>query len=171
MPRRSAGLLLYRWVEGTLEVLLVHPGGPHWAKRDDGAWSLPKGEYEAEEAPLDVAKREFGEELGVNAPSDRSPTFLGERPQASGKRVKAWALQGDLNVETVHSNTFAMEWPPGSGGTREFPEVDRSEWFGLDAAKGKLVPGQVQFIDRLSELLQEGATSAPRTQHGHPVAG
>jgi predicted NUDIX family NTP pyrophosphohydrolase len=157
MPKLSAGLLLYRWVQGALEVLLVHPGGPYWARRDDGAWSLPKGEYEPDENPLEVAVREFREELGFDPPGDRSPAFLGELRQSSGKRVRAWALEGDLDVETVRSNTFSMEWPPGSGGTREFPEVDRAEWFGLEAARRKLVPGQVGFIDRLSELVEGGA--------------
>jgi predicted NUDIX family NTP pyrophosphohydrolase len=161
MPKLSAGLLLYRWIQGTLEVLLVHPGGPYWAKRDDGAWSLPKGEYGVDEDPLGVAIREFREELGVDPPSDRSPAFLGELPQPSGKRVSAWALEGDLDVGTVRSNTFTIEWPPGSRVTREFPEVDRAGWFVLEAARRKLVPGQVGFIDRLSELLEGGGSAAP----------
>lgn len=160
MPKLSAGLLLYRSGEGAVEVLLVHPGGPYWAKRDDGAWSLPKGEYGAHEDPLEVAIREFREELGVDPPGDRSPAFLGELRQLSGKRVCAWALQGHLDVEAVRSNTFTMEWPPGSGVAREFPEVDRAGWFGLEAARRKLVPGQVGFIDRLSELLEGGSTVA-----------
>ena len=162
MPKLSAGLLLYRWVQETLEVLLVHPGGPYWARRDDGAWSLPKGEHGVDEDPLGVAIREFREELGLDPPGDRSPAFLGELRQSSSKRVSAWAVQGNLDVGTVRSNTFTMEWPPGSGATREFPEVDRAGWFGLEAARRKLVPGQVGFIDRLSELLQGGAaTSVP----------
>jgi predicted NUDIX family NTP pyrophosphohydrolase len=151
--KRSAGLLVYRSVGGTVEVLLVHPGGPFWAKRDDGAWSLPKGEHGPDEDPLEVAVREFQEELGSAPPAGRSPVLLGELRQPSGKRVTAWALEGDLDVGTVRSNTFTIEWPPGSGGTREFPEVDRAGWFDLEAARRKLVRGQVGFIDRLSKLV------------------
>jgi predicted NUDIX family NTP pyrophosphohydrolase len=163
MPKLSAGLLLYRSVQGRLEVLLVHPGGPYWAKRDAGAWSLPKGEYSAEEDPLEVAMREFREELGVDPPRDHPPASLGELRQSSGKRVRAWATEGDLDVGTTRSNTFTMEWPPRSGTTREFPEVDRAGWFGLEAARRKLVPGQVGFIDRLSGLLQGGSTPPNET--------
>jgi predicted NUDIX family NTP pyrophosphohydrolase len=155
MPKRSAGLLVYRSMNGRLEVLLVHPGGPYWAKRDDGAWSLPKGEHEVDEDPLRVALREFREELGVGPPSDREPVYLGESRQPSGKRISAWALKGDVDVGVVRSNTFTMEWPPGSGDTKEFPEVDRAAWFDVDAARRKLLPGQIGFIDRLSELLQD----------------
>jgi predicted NUDIX family NTP pyrophosphohydrolase len=155
MPKLSAGLLLYRMAQGTVEVLLVHPGGPYWAKRDDGSWSLPKGEYEVDEDPLEVAIREFREELGVDPPGARSPAFLGELRQRSGKRVSAWALQGDIDVGAVRSNTFTMEWPPRSGAAREFPEVDMAGWFDLEAARRKLTPGQVGFIDRLSDLLQQ----------------
>lgn len=162
MPKRSGGLLLYRSVQGALKVLLVHPGGPYWAGRDDGAWSLPKGEYEVDEDPLEVAIREFREELGVAPPDVRSPAFLGELRQSSGKRVSAWALEGDLDVGAVRSNTFTMEWPPRSGVTREFPEVDRAEWFGLEAAKRKLVAGQVGFVDRLSELFHGGGPTSER---------
>lgn len=154
MPKLSAGLLLYRSVAGGVEVLLVHPGGPYWAKRDDGAWSLPKGEYEAGEDPFEVAVREFREEVGADPPGDRPPVFLGELRQRGGKRVSAWVLEGDLDVGAVRSNTFTMEWPPGSGTAREFPEVDRAGWFRLEAARRKLLPGQVGFLDRLSELLE-----------------
>ena len=156
MPKRSAGLLVYRWVDEEPEVLLVHPGGPYWAKKDDGAWSLPKGEYEPEEDPLEVALREFREELGQEPPAPSSPTFLGELLQPSGKRVTAWALPGDLDVGTVRSNTFTMQWPPGSGRTGEFPEVDRAGWFDLETARRKLLRGQIGFIDRLAELLKTG---------------
>jgi predicted NUDIX family NTP pyrophosphohydrolase len=149
----SAGLLVYRSMNGRLEVLLVHPGGPYWAKRDDGAWSVPKGEYEANEDPLQVAIREFREELGVGPPSDRQPVFLGESRQPSGKRVSVWALKGNLDVRVVHSNTFTMEWPPRSGHKEEFPEVDRAAWFDVDGARRKILPGQIHFIDRLFELL------------------
>ena len=156
MPKLSAGLLLYRWVDGGPEVLLVHPGGPYWAGRDDGAWSLPKGEYEAGEEPLAVAFREFREEIGLDAPDARSLAVLGEVRQPGGKRVTAWALEGDLDVGTIRSNTFTMEWPRGSGRTSEFPEVDRAGWFDLEAARRKVLRGQVAFIDRLSELLSNG---------------
>ncbi len=156
MPKLSAGLLMYRLAQGELQVLLVHPGGPYWAKRDDGAWSVAKGEYEADEDPFRVAIREFREELGVDPPADRSSAFLGELRQPSGKRVRAWALQGDVDVRVVRSNTFTMEWPPRSGVTSEFPEVDRAGWFRFVAARSKLVRGQVGFIDRLSELMEDG---------------
>jgi predicted NUDIX family NTP pyrophosphohydrolase len=154
VPKLSAGLLLYRWIDGAPEVLLVHPGGPYWAKRDDGAWSVPKGEYDAGEDPVEVAVREFGEELGMDPPDARAAVFLGELRQPSGKRVSAWALEGDLDVANVRSNTFTMDWPPRSGRSGEFPEVDRAGWFGLEAARRKLLTGQVGFIDRLSDLLQ-----------------
>jgi predicted NUDIX family NTP pyrophosphohydrolase len=153
MPKLSAGLLLHRSAAGRVEVLLVHPGGPYWARRDDGAWSLPKGEYAEDEDPFEVAVREFREELGVDPPRDRPAVFLGELRQRGGKIVSAWALEGDLDVAAVRSNTFTLEWPPGSGRAREFPEVDRAGWFSLEGARRKLVPGQVGFIDRLGELL------------------
>jgi predicted NUDIX family NTP pyrophosphohydrolase len=154
VPKLSAGLLVYRSMNGRLEVLLVHPGGPYWAKRDDGAWSVPKGEYEVDEDPLQVAIREFREELGVGPPSDRQPVFLGESRQPSGKRISVWALNGDVDVRVVDSNTFTMEWPPRSGHIKEFPEVDRAGWFDVDAARRKIVPGQIDFIDRLFELVR-----------------
>jgi len=157
MPKLSAGLLVYRWVDGEPEVLLVHPGGPYWAKKDDGAWSLPKGEYEPDDDPLGVATREFREELRLDPPDPRSPVPLGELRQPSGKRVAAWALAGDLEVATVSSNVFTMEWPPRSGHTGEFPEVDRAGWFDLETARRKLLRGQVGFLDRLAELLTSGA--------------
>jgi predicted NUDIX family NTP pyrophosphohydrolase len=156
MPKLSAGVLMYRNAPGGVEVLLVHPGGPYWVKRDDGAWSLPKGEHGVEEDPLAAAIREFREELGVEPPGDPAPVPLGELRQSSGKRVKAFALEGDVDVGAIRSNTFAIEWPPGSGTTREFPEVDRAGWFVLEAARRKLVPGQIGFLDRLSDLLGDG---------------
>ena len=156
MPKRSAGLLAYRWVDGEPEVLLVHPGGPYWTQKDDGAWSIPKGEYEPDEDPIEVALREFREELGQDPPDASSPTFLGELPQPSGKRVMAWAVPGDLDVGTVRSTTFTMEWPPGSGRMAEFPEVDRAGWFDLEEARRKLLRGQVGAIDRLAEVLKAG---------------
>jgi predicted NUDIX family NTP pyrophosphohydrolase len=154
--KRSAGLLLYRPAPAGIEVLLVHPGGPFWASRDDGAWSVPKGEYTDDEDPFAVAVREFGEELGVDPPADPAPAFLGEVRQKGGKHVRAWALEGDLDVNEIRSNTFRMEWPPRSGVTREFPEVDRAAWFGLDAARTKLTAGQAEFIDRLGAVLDPG---------------
>jgi predicted NUDIX family NTP pyrophosphohydrolase len=147
-PRRSAGILLHRERAGGLEVLLVHPGGPAWAKREIGAWSIPKGEYEPADDPLQAARREFEEELG-SPPPDGDPQDLGEIRQKSGKVVHAWALAGDLDVDTVHSNTFELEWPPQSGRMIEIPEVDRAEWFGLDAAREKINPAQAELIDRL----------------------
>jgi predicted NUDIX family NTP pyrophosphohydrolase len=152
---RSAGLLLYRDHGDGLEVLLVHPGGPLWAKRDAGAWSIPKGEYSDGEDPLAAARREFEEELGTPPPdpSDGDPEDLGEIRQKSGKRVHAWALPGDLDASAVTSNTFELEWPPRSGKRIEVPEVDRAEWFGLAAAREKINQGQVPLLDRLEELL------------------
>jgi len=164
MPKLSAGLLLYRWRDDAVEVLLVHPGGPYWAKCDDGAWSLPKGEYDAVEDPFEVARREFREELGMDPPSEGPPAFLGELRQAGGKRVSAWAVEGDLDVADVRSNTFTIEWPPRSGARREFPEVDRAGWFGLEAARRKLVPGQTGFLDRLVELLGGDPARRPATR-------
>jgi predicted NUDIX family NTP pyrophosphohydrolase len=154
MPKRSAGLLLYRLVHGEPEVLLVHPGGPYWAKKDDGSWSLPKGEYGPEEDPLEVAIREFREELGVDPPEAQESAFLGEVRQPGGKLVSAWAFEGDVEVSDVKSNTFTMEWPPRSGRTADFPEVDRADWFDLETARRKLLPGQLGLLDRLSELLE-----------------
>src|SRR5918993_854386 len=132
MPKRSAGLLVYRPSDDGLEVLLVHPGGPFWARKDDGAWSIPKGEYEPSEDPLEVALREFEEELGAEPPDSTDALPLGELRQPSGKVVSAWAVEGDLDVSDVRSNLFEMEWPPRSGRTQEFPEVDRAGWFGPD---------------------------------------
>ena len=153
MPKLSAGLLVYRRTGGELEVLIVHPGGPFWAKKDDGAWSVPKGEYEPDEDPLEVALREFEEEIGAEPPDHATAVSLGELRQPSGKVVRAWAVEGDLDVSEVRSNTFEMEWPPRSGRTQEFPEVDRAGWFGPEEARRKLLRGQVGFLDRLEELL------------------
>lgn len=149
---RSAGILLYRRRDGALEVLLVHPGGPAWARRDAGAWSIPKGELDNGEAPLAAARREFAEELGTELP-DGEAVDLGEVRQKSGKLVTAWAVGGDLDPATVVSNTFEMQWPPRSGRTQTFPEVDRADWFSLEAAADKLNPGQVPLLDRLREAL------------------
>jgi predicted NUDIX family NTP pyrophosphohydrolase len=143
--------VLYRLTTAGLEVLLVHPGGPFWARRDLGAWSIPKGEYGPDEDPLAAARREFAEELGT-APPPGSAEDLGEVRQKSGKLVRAWALAGDLDVSTVNSNTFTLEWPPRSGRRQEFPEVDRAEWFGLAAARRQITAAQVALLDRLQEL-------------------
>jgi len=148
LTAQSAGLLLYRRRDGKLEVLLVHPGGPFWQKRDDGAWSIPKGEVAENESGMDVARREFQEELGA-PPPDTEGTSLGTIRQKAGKVVEAWALPGDLDVTHSTSNTFVIEWPPRSGTMRSFPEVDRAAWFDLDAARRKLLPAQRPFIDRL----------------------
>ena len=148
MAKRSAGILLHRRAGDALEVLLVHPGGPFWAKKDAGAWSIPKGEYDDGEDPLACALREFEEETGTRlAPDD--VVELGSVRQKSGKQVTAWAVAGDLDAETVRSNTFVMEWPPRSGRQAEFPEIDRAEWFDLEAAREKLVSAQAELLDRL----------------------
>jgi predicted NUDIX family NTP pyrophosphohydrolase len=154
MPKRSAGFLLYRRTDGGLEVLLVHPGGPYWRKKDLGAWSVPKGEYEPGEDPLEVARREFEEELG-SAPPDGSALPLGEVTQAGGKVVTAWGHEGDLDVTGVRSNTFEMEWPPRSGRMQEFPEVDEAAWFPVPEAREKLNRGQLPFLDRLIGVVGE----------------
>jgi len=149
---RSAGIVLYRRTGFELEILLVHPGGPAWVRRDAGAWSIPKGEYEPDEEPLAAARREFAEELGSPAPE--GPALdLGEVRQKSGKRVRGWGLAGDLDVERVQSNLFTMQWPPRSGRMQEFPEVDRAQWLGLQAAREKINPAQASFLDRLVEAL------------------
>jgi predicted NUDIX family NTP pyrophosphohydrolase len=153
---RSAGLLLYRQGADGPEVLLVHPGGPVWARRDLGVWSIPKGEYSDEEDALAAARREFAEELGSSPPwpaCEAEVRDLGEIRQKSGKLVRAWAVEGDLDAEQAHSNTFEMEWPPRSGRMSEFPEVDRAQWFSLDHARAKLNPAQVALVDRLQELV------------------
>jgi predicted NUDIX family NTP pyrophosphohydrolase len=152
----SAGILLHRQRGGAVQVFLVHPGGPFWAKKDAGAWSIPKGEFEEDDDPLETAKREFLEETG----SPVSGVFLPLTPrrQKSGKLVHAWAVEGDIDPATIRSNTFSMEWPPRSGNQREFPEVDRGEWFTIPAARGKLQEGQIGFLDEL-ELLLAGAAS------------
>ncbi len=137
-----------------MEVLLVRPGGPFWARRDAGAWSIPKGEYSDGEDPLDAARREFAEELGSRAP-DGDPADLGEIRQKSGKVVHGWALDGDLDADAIQSNTFTLEWPPRSGRIREFPEVDRAEWFELERAREKINPAQAAFLDRLAEAATE----------------
>jgi predicted NUDIX family NTP pyrophosphohydrolase len=147
---RSAGILLYRQAAGALQVLLVHPGGPIWARRDLGVWSIPKGEYVEDEVPRAAARREFEEELGSPPPAGEM-LDLGEIRQKSGKLVRAWAIAGDLDADQIHSNTFAMQWPPRSGRMQDFPEVDRAQWFGLGEAREQINAGQIALLDRLSE--------------------
>jgi len=154
LPKRSAGLLLYRHRRGAVEILLVHPGGPYWAKKDEGAWSVPKGEYEEGDDPLEHAIREFGEELGTDPPDASGALFLGELRQPGGKLVSVWAFEGDLDVAVVASNTFTMEWPPHSGRIAEFPEVDRARWFDPATGRRKLLRGQVTFVDRLMTAVE-----------------
>lgn len=147
----SAGILLHRSrAGGELEVLLVHPGGPLWARRDAGAWSIPKGECGDAEEPLAAARREFTEELGVGVPAGEAED-LGEVRQRGGKVVRAWAIAGEIDAATIVSNTFTLEWPPRSGVVREFPEVDRAEWFTLDRARERINPAQAELLDRLAE--------------------
>jgi predicted NUDIX family NTP pyrophosphohydrolase len=149
----SAGLLMYRFgAAGQLQVLLAHPGGPFWRNKDEGAWTLPKGEYEPPEEPLDAARREFAEETGFDAPGPYLP--LGEVKQKSGKRVAAWAFRGDCDPAALRCNTFEVEWPPRSGKRQSFPEIDRAQWFTLKEARGKILPAQRELLDRLEAALQ-----------------
>ncbi|MDQ1660956.1 MAG: hypothetical protein QOJ68_936 [Blastococcus sp.] len=168
MPRQSAGILLYRFEPGgACEVLIGHMGGPFWAKKDAGAWSIPKGEYELGEVPFDVARREFEEELGSPVPAEEY-VALGEMRQPSGKVLTVWAAEGDLDAAASHSNTFELEWPPRSGRVQEFPEIDRSTWVPVPQARIALVSGQVPFLDRLMAALADengaGQTAAGHTQ-------
>jgi predicted NUDIX family NTP pyrophosphohydrolase len=151
MAKISAGLLLYRRREAGIEVLLVHPGGPFWAKKDAGAWSIPKGEAAAGEDLLAAARREFHEETGLGVAGD----FRALDPvrQAGGKHVHAWALEADCDADAIRSNTFEMEWPPSSGRTQAFPEVDRAAWLDLSTARVKLTKGQLPLLDQLKRLL------------------
>lgn len=152
MPKLSAGLLMYRHGDGQLEVFLVHPGGPYWAKKDLGSWTIPKGEYpESSEDPLHAARREFQEETGFTAEGSFIP--LGDLKQPSGKILTAWAFEGDCDSGQLKSNTFPLEWPPRSGQQVEFPEIDRGEWFVIQAAREKLLPGQRPLLDRLLQKL------------------
>jgi predicted NUDIX family NTP pyrophosphohydrolase len=140
---------MYRLKAGAIEVLLVHPGGPFWQHKDDGAWSIPKGEFGPDEDPLAAARREFTEETGFPVAAD--PVPLGPLKQPSGKVIHAWAVEGDSDPALLHSNTFQMEWPPKSGTMREFPEIDRAAWFNLAVARRKIVPGQRGFLDQLEK--------------------
>src|SRR6185503_20518752 len=148
--KSTAGLLLYRR-RGELEVLLVHPGGPFWAKKDEGAWSLPKGEFEAGEEPLQAAKREFAEETGFSVDGKFLP--LDPVQQRGGKTIYAWAIEGDCDATQARSNLFSLEWPPKSGRMQEFPEVDRAQWFTIPEARRRIIAGQAGFIDQLTSAL------------------
>ncbi|HEU0191970.1 MAG TPA: NUDIX domain-containing protein [Mycobacterium sp.] len=148
MPKFSAGLLLYRMRDDAIEVLIAHPGGPFWARKDDGAWSIPKGEHGSGEDPWEAAQREFAEEVGI-PPPDGPRIDLGTVRQSGGKVVAVFAVEGDLDIAAAHSNTFQLEWPPHSGTVREFPEVDRVGWFTVEQARAKLLAGQRPFLDRL----------------------
>jgi predicted NUDIX family NTP pyrophosphohydrolase len=148
----SAGLLMYRHSGEVLEVLLAHPGGPFWRNKDEGAWTLPKGEYQPHEEALAAARREFMEETGFDAPGPFLP--LGEVRQKSGKRVLAWAFSGDCDPEALRSNSFEVEWPPRSGKRASFPEIDRAAWFALGEARTKILPAQRELLDRLEAALR-----------------
>ncbi|MEA2323498.1 MAG: hypothetical protein QOD81_3348 [Solirubrobacteraceae bacterium] len=150
MAKHSAGILLFRVRDGAHEVLLVHPGGPFWAKRDLGAWSIPKGECDPGEEPLAAARRELREELGSD-PVTGQLIDLGDVRQRAGKVVTAWAAEGEFDPTELRSSTFSMEWPPRSGALRDFPEVDRAEWFALDEARRRILPAQAPLLDRLAE--------------------
>ena len=151
MPKKSAGILLFRRISSNLEVLLVHPGGLFWAKKDEGAWSIPKGEFVESENPLEAARREFEEETGHAI----SGNFLPLSPllQPGGKIVHAWAVEGDFDVSNLKSNTFSLEWPPGSGRRKEFPEVDRASWFSLQEARRRILKGQEPFFSEIEEKM------------------
>ena len=148
MPKLSAGILMFRKAGTTLEVFLVHPGGPFWRNKDAGAWSIPKGEYNEGDDPLEAAKREFREETGASVEGDFLP--LGQVKQAGGKIVTAWAIEGQRSPDAIRSNTFSMEWPPKSGRQQEFPEVDRAAWFSVENAKERIFKGQLEFLNRLA---------------------
>ena len=156
----SAGILMYRRGGSKLEVLLVHPGGPYWRRKDDGAWSVPKGEMNAGEDAGDAARREFTEETGLALTGPLEP--LGEIRQRGGKRVIAFAVEGDIDAETIRSNTFEIEWPPKGGKMQAFPEIDRAQWFDLPAAHAKILESQRPLLDRLAELVgQPRARQSP----------
>ncbi|MFO7962846.1 MAG: NUDIX domain-containing protein [Desulfobacterales bacterium] len=149
--KRSAGLLVYRFRHSHMEVLLVHPGGPYWSRKDKGAWSIPKGEYAAEEDPLSAAVREFEEETGHPISGEFIPLSPVKKP--GGKIVTAWAVEGDCDADNIESRPFTMEWPPHSGKKAEFPEVDRAGWFSIDQAKEKILKGQIGLLNQLVRLL------------------
>jgi len=152
MTVHSGGILLFRRPDGRLEVMLVHPGGPYWENKDEGVWSIPKGLFEENEAPLEAARREFAEETGFEAEGDF--IGLGELVQPSKKIVHAWALEDDLDTTRIRSNTFTLEWPPNSGRFEDYPEIDRGQWFDIAEARRKITKGQLEFINRLIEQLE-----------------
>lgn len=152
MSQHSAGIFLFRHRDRVLEVLLAHPGGPYWANKDLGSWSIPKGLIAAGEDPLAAARREFQEETGFDV--NGGFIDLGTEKQASGKIVHAWALEGDLDPDKIVSNTFSLEWPPRSGRTQEFPEVDRAQWFDPETARNKITKGQRPLLERLLTTLR-----------------
>jgi predicted NUDIX family NTP pyrophosphohydrolase len=153
--KRSAGILLFRREGGVTEFLLVHPGGPFWAKKDAGAWSIPKGQIETDEEPRACAIRELEEELGPAPRLDPDELIeLGSIRQRAGKQVEAWAAEAGFDPAALDSNTFSMEWPPRSGSRQEFPEVDRAGWFDLEAAREKIIPAQAELLDRLLERIE-----------------
>ena len=158
MPKLSAGLLLYRFNDGLVEVLIGHPGGPFWAKKDDGAWSIPKGEYTDDEDPWHAARREFEEELG-KPPPDGPRIDFPPLKQPSGKIITAFAVRGDLDLAGTVSNTFTVEWPKGSGNVREYPEIDRAEWFSVTEARSKLLKGQRPLLDRLMDAVGDAESA------------
>jgi len=153
--KRSAGILLFRRAVSGIEVLLAHPGGPFWKNKDEGAWSIPKGEYGDDEDPLAAAKREFAEEIGLTPSGEFIP--LGEVRQAAGKIVGVWAVEGDFDTRNLRSNTFSIPWPPKSGKLQEFPEMDRAEWFSLEIARRKILKGQAEVLERLTQYLRDVA--------------
>jgi predicted NUDIX family NTP pyrophosphohydrolase len=162
MPKTSAGILMYRRSGDSIEVFLVHPGGPFWIRKDLGSWSIPKGEYEPGEDPLDAARREFNEETGFVADGEFIP--LTPIKQKSGKIVSAWAVEGNVDATAIESNMFSMEWPPKSGRQEEFPEVDRAGWFTPDEGRLKVNPAQAAFIDTLCAYLSSSTvSSSPQT--------
>ena len=153
MAKKSAGIVLYRYRDSTLEIFLVHPGGPFWKNKDSGAWSIPKGEFDLREDPLQAASREFHEETGCSV--DGSFIALGPVRQAGGKIVHAWAVEGDCEAESISSNSFTIEWPPRSRQRKEFPEVDRAGWFSLQLAREKILKGQLMLLDKLQRILKD----------------
>lgn len=153
MVKTSAGLLMYRRSSGRLEVLLVHPGGPFWSRRDLGAWTIPKGGFEPPETAIDAARREFREETGWTAAGEMIP--LTPLKQPSGKLIHAWAFEGDFDPATLRSEVFSMEWPPRSGKQAEFPEIDRAAWYGMEEAARRILPGQAGFLRELELLLSK----------------
>jgi len=157
LPKQAAGILLYRQTERGLEVLLAHPGGPLWARKDLGAWTIPKGQFGDDESALAAAKREFSEEMG--SPAQGAFVELGSIRQPSGKIVHAFTAESDFDVTTVKSNLFTLEWPPRSGRSGEFPEIDRAEWFALAEARRRILKGQEPFLDRLLALLKSNAVT------------